>query len=468
MAQQALGRVRWGGLEFGPGTPYTVAAVEGLDDLPDIRGEDVERPGQHGDYTGPDWTGARVVQLKLGIRGESPDDLRKLTLALRNATQPQRQPAPLQFLDQDVMVWGKVRKRSLPYDAEQLWRLGDAALEVYCADPYLYGLEEKTAFTSTYSPSAGRTYPLAYGAAPILARNYAFNPSAELGLTDISAYNSSALARVTSDGQSGTASVQITNGSGTTFGGAQYAITPQPAGTTITASAWVKVPGTGTTVFFAFRSASSTLGTASAGTPAAGQWTRVSVQYTVPAGQTCTQVAVAYNSAPGVVWQADAMMAETGVSSPSDYVDGSLPGCTWEGTPHDSPSRRLGAATGVRSYGSAGTSGRLTAVNDGASPAYPVLRLDGPVANPAIEQVTTGGILVLDASLQDGEYLIIDTRTRAVLLMGSSPRRAWVRAGSTWPLLEPGPNELAFRGSALPGDAGQPSLLTVTWRDTSL
>ena len=30
MAQQALGRVRWGGLEFGPGTPYTVAAVEGL------------------------------------------------------------------------------------------------------------------------------------------------------------------------------------------------------------------------------------------------------------------------------------------------------------------------------------------------------------------------------------------------------------------------------------------------------
>jgi hypothetical protein len=261
-----------------------VTAVEGLDDLPDIRSEDVDRPGQHGDYTGPDYTGARIVQLKLGLRGESPDDLRALSLALRAATQPQRQPAPLQFLDQGTLVWGKIRKRSIPYDAEYLWRIGDAALEWYCADPYLYGLEERSTSTTAYSPAAGRTYPL---------------------------------------------------------------VRP-------------------------------------------------------------------------------------------------------------------------RVYGSAGTSGRLTAVNAGASPAYPVLRLDGPVANPAIEQVTTGGLLTLDATLQPGEYLLIDTRTRAVLLMGSSPRRSWMRAGSVWPLLLPGSNEIAYRGSALPGAPGQSSLLTVSWRDTSL
>jgi hypothetical protein len=97
-----------------------------------------------------------------------------------------------------------------------------------------------------------------------------------------------------------------------------------------------------------------------------------------------------------------------------------------------------------------------------------VLRLDGPVATPAVEQVTTGGILQLDATLQAGEYVLIDTRSRAVLLMGSSPRRSWVRAGSVWPLLQPGSNEIAYRGSALPGAPGQSSLLTVTWRDTSL
>ncbi|GGS82042.1 phage distal tail protein [Streptomyces griseoviridis] len=284
MAQQRLGRVQWGDLTFGPGTPYMVTALSGMDDLPEVRADDVQRPTQHGDYTGPDYTTARTVQMSLGLRGQDPDDLRALSLALRAATQPQRQPAPLQFLDQDVLVWAKVRRRSIPYDAEYLWRLGDAALEFYCADPYLYSLEEKTASTTAYSPSAGRVYPLIF----------------------------------------------------------------------------------------------------------------------------------------------------------------------------------------PRSYGSAGQSGRVMPVNEGASPAYPVLRLDGPVANPAIEQVNTGATLTLDATLQAGEYLLIDTRSRAVLLMGTSPRRSWVRAGSGWPLLLPGSNEIAYRGSALPGAPGQTSLLTVTWRDASL
>lgn len=284
MPEQALGQIQWGDLLFGPGSQYAVTALLGLDDLPDIRTEDVERPGAHGDYTGPDWTAARTITLGLGLRGDSPDDLRALSIALRNATQPQQQPQPLQFLDQGILVYAKVRKRSIPYDAEYLWSIGTAALELYCADPYLYGLDEQSESTTAYSPSAGRTYPLTF----------------------------------------------------------------------------------------------------------------------------------------------------------------------------------------PRSYGSAGTSGRLTAVNGGASDAYPVLRLDGPVASPAIEQVTTGGILQIDASLQAGEYLLIDTRSRAVLFMGSTPRRDWVRGGSVWPVLEPGSNEIAYRGAALPGSPGQTSLLTVTWRDTSL
>jgi hypothetical protein len=125
-------------------------------------------------------------------------------------------------------------------------------------------------------------------------------------------------------------------------------------------------------------------------------------------------------------------------------------------------------ASGYRSYGTAGASGRLTVVNDGASPAFPVLRLDGPVANPTIEQTNTGSILSLAATLQIGDYLIIDTRSRAVLLNGSSPRRSWVQNGSDWPVLQPGSNDFAYRGAALPGAPGQTSLLTVTWRDTSL
>lgn len=284
MAQGRWGRVAWGDLVFGPGSQYGVNSVSGIDDMPPIVNQDVPRTDQHGEYTGPDWAGARTVQIGLALVGADPDDLRDLTVALRAATQPQRQPAALQFIDQGFLVYGKVRKRAIPYDAEYLWRLGTAALEFYCADPYLYGLNEHAVSTTAYAPSSGRTYPLTY----------------------------------------------------------------------------------------------------------------------------------------------------------------------------------------PRAYGASGTTGRVTAVNAGATEAYPVLRIDGPVDTPAVEQTTTGTAIVLDAALQAGEYVLIDTRTRSVLLGGSTPRRDWVRGGSTWPTLQPGSNEIAYRGNSLPGMSAQQSLLTVTWRDTTL
>ncbi|MFF7313339.1 phage distal tail protein [Streptomyces sp. NPDC008137] len=470
MAQQALGRVQWGDLTFGPGSPYSVTAIEGLDDLPGIRSEDVERPGQHGDYTGPDYTGPRTVQLKLGLRGETPDDLRALSIALRNATQPQRQPAPLQFLDQGILVWGKVRKRNIPYDAEYLWRIGDAALELYCADPYLYGLEEKSASTAAYSPSAGRSYPLVYAGAGAAVRNLVLNPSFEESFTtETTGFGSnSTRSRVSTDSYVGAYSVQHAISLASSQGGTSWNIEPVAAGNLVRFGVWVKIPVTGISALeLWWRNQTTTLGTVSVLAQAQpGVWTRVSGSFTVPAGQTVDRVsAVATTSAAGAAtWWADAAMAHVGGTTLAGYFDGANGG-TWEGTPNASVSSRPAGSNRV--YGSAGESGRLTAVNDGASPAYPVLRLDGPVANPAIEQLG-GGILTLDATLQPGEYLLIDTRTRAVLFMGSTPRRTWVRAGSAWPLLYPGSNELAYRGSALPGAPGQSSLLTVTWRDTSL
>ncbi|MEU3962925.1 hypothetical protein AB0F42_24485 [Streptomyces buecherae] len=281
---QRIGRIQWGGLVFGPGSAYHVSQIEGVDDMPEVRQDDMDREGSHGAYTGPDYVGARVVQLGLTMVADSPDGLRALTLALRAATQPQVTPAPLQLLDWDMLVYAKVRRRSVPYDAEHLWRSGTAAIELYCADPYLYSLEERSATTQAYAPAAGRVYPLLF----------------------------------------------------------------------------------------------------------------------------------------------------------------------------------------PRTYGSAGTSGRIQAVNAGSAPSYPVLRIDGPVINPQVEQVNTGATLLIDATLQPGEYLVIDTRTRAVLLQGTAPRRQWVRAGSKWPILQPGSNEIAYRGSELPSAPGQPSFLTVTWRDASL
>lgn len=284
MIQQRLGRIQWGDLQFGPGNAYSVASIEGIDDLPGIRSQDLDKADQHGDYTGPDYTAARTVQITLNLLAASPDELRALTLALRRATQPQRQPAELQLLDWDIAVRGKVRKRALPYDAGNLWRAGSAAIEWYCADPYLYGLAEQSAATTAYSPAAGRTYPRTY----------------------------------------------------------------------------------------------------------------------------------------------------------------------------------------PMTYGDSGAAGKLTATNGGDSPAYPLFRIDGPVASPSIEQTNVSASLVFDTTLQPGEFLTVDTRSRAVLFMGTTPRRSWLRGGAVWPLLLPGDNEITYRGAALPGAPGQTSLLTATWRDTSL
>ncbi|KRV48779.1 hypothetical protein AQ490_23190 [Wenjunlia vitaminophila] len=281
---QRVGAVQWGDLVMGPGTRYHVTSLEGYDDLPEVRAEDMPKEGADGDYTGPDFVGPRVVQLGLTLHGDSPDELRALTVALRAACQPCRTPAPLMFTTWGTLLWAKLRRRAVPYDAEHLWSSGSAALEFYCADPRIHSLEEHSATTTAYSPAAGRTYPLTY----------------------------------------------------------------------------------------------------------------------------------------------------------------------------------------PRTYGSAGESGRVSATNAGDTTAYPLLRIDGPVSRPSVEGVNTDTSLVLDVTLQAGEFVVIDTRSRAVLYMGSTPRRQWVRNGSSWPYLAPGPNELAYRSEAIPGGPDQPSLLTVTWRDASL
>ncbi|MDX3074626.1 phage distal tail protein [Streptomyces sp. MI02-7b] len=472
MAQQRLGNIAWGDLTFGPGTPYAVSVLAGLDDLPDVRADDMAREGQHGDYTGPDYTGARTITLGLTMVADDPDAFRQLCLDLRAATQPQKAPAALQFLQQDTLVWAKVRRRAIPYDAENLWRSGTAALELYCADPYLYGLEEWSASTTAYSPSSGRTYPLVYAGVPELT-NSVLNPSAELDAANVAAYSSAGTAPTVAQNTPGFGArygvdTLLTTWTASGTGGAKYTLgTSYAAGVAVRASAWVYLPSVSgiSAVNLMFFNGTTLLQSVSVTTPAAATWTRIDGGYTVASGQAVTHIGVRLTTTGATTMHLDGVMA-TPAATTQPYVDGDQMGCIWDGTPHASTSRRVAGTN--RQYGTPGTSGQITATNAGASPAYPTLRIDGPVANPSVEQPNTGAQIVIDATLGDGEFLLVDTRSRAVLLNGSTPRRSWVRGGSTWPLLMPGSNDLVYRGSALPGLPGVPSLLTVTWRDTSL
>jgi hypothetical protein len=182
------------------------------------------------------------------------------------------------------------------------------------------------------------------GATPPAARNLALNPSAEIDLSNTSNYGSVTRARVTSDARYGAASIQHTQGASLGNSGTIYTMSGAAAGgTVVRASVDVKVPGTGTTCFFTFRNSGGAVGTVSAGTPTAGQWTRITAAFVVPAGQSIDRVSIAHNAPTGAVWWCDAMMIETGVAEASAYVDGTLPGCAWEGAPHASSSIRVTA-----------------------------------------------------------------------------------------------------------------------------
>lgn len=135
-------------------------------------------------------------------------------------------------------------------------------------------------------------------------------------------------------------------------------------------------------------------------------------------------------------------------------------------------SQNVGLAAGVAghawdntwnfSWGGATTSTSIFAVNAGTFPTPFVVRFDGPVTNPSIENVGTGDRLALNLALGSGEFLVIDTDARTVFLGGTASRYSSLTSANWFDLL-PGTTQLRFAGTT----AGSP-LMTVTWRSAWL
>ncbi len=120
-------------------------------------------------------------------------------------------------------------------------------------------------------------------------------------------------------------------------------------------------------------------------------------------------------------------------------------------------------ATFDLTFGAVSQGGTIYAVNAGTWWAEPLIRVDGPVTNPRVENITTGQTLELDLTVADGEFALFDVAARTVLLNGTASRYANLTDDSVWWRLAPGMNEITFRAST-------PSVaeLHLTWRSAWL
>lgn len=104
--------------------------------------------------------------------------------------------------------------------------------------------------------------------------------------------------------------------------------------------------------------------------------------------------------------------------------------------------------------------GDVNAENIGSFPVNPVIRIDGPITDPTIENLEQGKTIELSTTLALGQYLLIDTESRTVLLNGTASRYSSLLPTSEWWDLAPGDNTIRFRSSTNTEDA----VLSVSYR----
>ncbi|MEV7501737.1 hypothetical protein [Streptomyces sp. NPDC093018] len=141
------------------------------------------------------------------------------------------------------------------------------------------------------------------------------------------------------------------------------------------------------------------------------------------------------------------------------------PGLDWNST-EDGPDAGLDFhnETGL-DFGPPGSTGTLTAHNEGNAPAHPLVEVRGPVSMPSLTNVTSGDVLEYDIDLAEGDVLTVDTGEGTVTLNATTSRLYTATARSVPEqsfVLWPGTADLAYR--AAPGSSDPAASVTVRWR----
>ncbi|WP_414936615.1 hypothetical protein [Amycolatopsis sp. cmx-11-51] len=170
------GQLEWRGILLGAGTAYGWRALEGWLDLPQMRGGDVDRPGQHGAFPGQLLAQSRTISYSFVISARratreqytaAVDLLRGVTTPAEN---PDEEPLVIRLHGQRWMVTARCTRRQVPTGLSFDVGYVAGALQWVATDPRLLELPAYTASTPLGAVGTGGlgfpvAFPMPFGAA---------------------------------------------------------------------------------------------------------------------------------------------------------------------------------------------------------------------------------------------------------------------------------------------------------------
>ncbi|MDJ0462008.1 hypothetical protein [Streptomyces sp. H27-C3] len=176
----------YNGLVMGsPDSAISLAAVDGLLSLPDMRTADLTLVQKHGLYPGDDYMNGRAVVLTLEVYGSTREEFTEALSAIYAAFAPADRERPLRFLfpgvagDRTAFVNVRPRKRTAPLDLNFAHMVCNVSVELFATDPYAYG--DALVSLSLASPFGGTDPKLRFrqagsvAALPVIALDNAKN-----------------------------------------------------------------------------------------------------------------------------------------------------------------------------------------------------------------------------------------------------------------------------------------------------
>ncbi|WP_410591090.1 hypothetical protein [Amycolatopsis sp. lyj-23] len=149
------------GLVIGaPDSPLSLAAVDGLLDVPGMRTSDRATLSRHGEVSGSDYLGSRTVTLTIEVYGRERAELAAALDAVTAAFAPAQPDAPLVFRFPGIagggirFVAARVRKRTIPVNVEYAHGLAMVTVELYCSSPLIVDPVIRSVSTTLPVPDA--------------------------------------------------------------------------------------------------------------------------------------------------------------------------------------------------------------------------------------------------------------------------------------------------------------------------